>query len=270
MEYKRSQPWLADKALGALDARRDVELAAHLAACSGCRAALDREQLLFAAIHRGVIKSVAASPSPEMAVRIRHRVTTEAAAERGSQTATAAWRFGSNHWIPVAAAAALLIALASLWLIHRRTFERVEATKPVGAKPAPSIAHPLPAVARAGGVGVELKPGAAPMSRTETARVATWRGQTRVPGTSPAEPEVLVDKEEAALVLQLYYSANHLPAEGSASAHLSAEPERDADGNLAALEIPPLEGITDLEPKFGSDEPEGKTSTDAEPNGVRR
>ncbi|MGO9275058.1 MAG: hypothetical protein ACLQOO_33300 [Terriglobia bacterium] len=260
MKCKRYQPWLTDKALGTLDARRDPELAAQVAACSGCRAALDREQILFAAIHRGVTKSVAASPSAEMAVRIRRRVATEAAAEH-------VWQFDSRRWIPVAAAA-LLIALASLWLIHRRTFERVEATKSAAAKPAPSIAHPLPAVAGEGGEGVEPKPGAAPVNRAETARVATRRGEARLPRTSTAEPEVLVDKEEAVLVLQLYYSANPFPVNHSVSAHLSAAPERDADGNLAALEIPPLQ-IAALEPTPGPD-PDGKASAEDRPDDVQR
>jgi len=107
------------------------------------------------------------------------------------------------------------------------------------------------------------------VNRTVTTRVATRRGQARVLRTSPAEPEVLVDKEEAALVLQLYYSANHLPAGDGASAHLSAEPERDADGNLAALQIPPLQ-ITALEPTPDSEETEGKTAADDRPGDIQR
>jgi len=267
MECRRYQRWLADKALGALDARRDAELAAHLAACSGCRAALDREQLLFAAIDRGVTKCVAASPSAEMAVRIRQRVATVAVAEL--RTAVTAWWFGSRHWVLVAAAAALMLALGPLWRIHRRTVERQEATKSAAARPTPHLGQPLPALATAGGVGVGSKPGGSPVNRTVTTRVATRRGQARVLRTSPAEPEVLVDKEEAALVLQLYYSANHLPAGDGASAHLSAEPERDADGNLAALQIPPLQ-ITALEPTPDSEETEGKTAADDRPGDIQR
>ncbi|HMD97177.1 MAG TPA: zf-HC2 domain-containing protein [Terriglobia bacterium] len=273
MECKRYEPWSADKVLGALDARRDAELTAHLAGCSRCRAALDREQLLFAAIHRGVAKSVEPSPSPEMAARIRERVTTEVAAERDerrSQTAAAAWLYGSRRWVPVAVAAALVLALGSLWMMHRRGGEHPEATRPAVARSAAPTGQPLPAIATDRASGVQPKRGPFPLKRTVTARAAIRGTLRRMPRTSPAEPEVLVDKEEAALVLQLYYSASHLPADDSASLHLSAQPERDADGNLAALEIPPLEGITDLEPRFGSDQPEGKTSTDAEPNGVRR
>jgi hypothetical protein len=273
MKCMRYQEWLADKALGALDARYEAELTAHLAACSRCRAVLDREQVLFAAIHRGVAKSVAALPSLEMAVRIRQRVTMGAAIQRDkrrSQTAPTAWRFGSLPWIPVAAAAALMLALVSLALIHRRTLvERMAETKSAPAKPAPSLGNPLPAVATAGGEGVEPKRGASPVTRGLAARAATRRGRTRVVQTSPAAPEVLVDRQEAVLVLQLYYSANHLPTDGNASVHLSAMPERDADGNLAALEIPPLE-TTDLEPKPSSDDLEGRAAADAGPSGVQR
>jgi len=107
------------------------------------------------------------------------------------------------------------------------------------------------------------------MSRAETAQVATRRGQARVPRTSPAEPEVLVDKEEAVLVLQLYRSANHLPADDSASTHLSAVPERDADGNLAALEIPPLQ-TTAPEPTQGSEDTGDKTPAEDRPDDVQR
>jgi len=265
MECKRYQGWLADKALGALDAGRDAELAAHLAACSGCRAALEREQFLFAAIHRGVAKSVAASPSPEMTVRIRQRVAAEGATEH-------LWPFGSRRWIPIAVGAALLFALGSLWLIHRRRVERVEATNAFAAKPAPSLrplGRSLPAVATAGGEGVETKAGASSVNRVVTPRVVTRRGPTRVARTSPAEPEVLVDKEEAVLVLQLYYSANHLPADDSAAVHMSAVPERDADGNLAALEIPPLQTAAS-EPKPGPDDPDGETSAETGPSRVQQ
>ena len=266
MDCERYQAWLADKALGALDAGRDAELAAHLALCPGCRAALEREQLLFAAIHRGVAKSVSASPSPEMAVRIRRRVAAEAVeAEHG-------WRFGSRLWISVAIAAALLLSFGSVWLIHRRSVERLERTKSVAGEAAPplrSLGSSLPAVATAGNEGVEEpKPGASPAHRAATPRVVT-RPPTRVSRTSSAEPEVLVDKEEAALVLQLYYSANHLPAGDGASAHLSAEPERDADGNLAALQIPPLQ-ITALEPTPDSEETEGKNPADDRPGDIQR
>jgi hypothetical protein len=262
MECKRCQPWLADKALGALDSRRDAELAAHLATCPGCRAALDREQLLFAAIHRGVAKSVAASPSSEMTTRIRQRVITAAVAEH-------AWLFGSRHWIPLAAAAALMLAFGSLWLIHRRTVERGEVTKSVAAKPAPAIGNPLRAVAKAGGKGVGPKPRASRVNRDMTSQIEDRSGQRRVGRNSPVEPEVLVDKGEAKLVLQLYYSANRLPADHSRSVHLTPEPERDADGNLAALEIPPLES-GDLEPKSGSEETGGKTPAEDRPDDVQR
>jgi len=250
MKCKRYQPWLADKALGALDARREADLAAHLAACSGCRAALDREQLLFAAIHRGVAKSVAASPSPEMAARIRRQVATEAAA------AEHAWQFGSRHWIPVAVAAALLIAFGSFWLIHRRSVELV-ATRSAAAKPAPSFGHPAPAAGTAG--GVEPKAGASPVKQAMTARVATRRVRTKVARTSPAEPEVLVEKDEAALVIQLYNAARSGRMDGASLVAVPPGLKRDADGNIvpAPLEISPLE-IAKLD--------SGKEATQSEDN----
>src|SRR5271157_1521903 len=175
MECKRYEPWSADKVLGALDARRDAELTAHLAGCSRCRAALDREQLLFAAIHRGVAKSVEPSPSPEMAARIRERVTTEVAAERDerrSQTAAAAWLYGSRRWVPVAVAAALVLALGSLWMMHRRGGEHPEATRPAVARSAAPTGQPLPAIATDRASGVQPKRGPFPLKRTVTARAA--------------------------------------------------------------------------------------------------
>jgi hypothetical protein len=120
--------WLSDAALGALDAQRDAVLRAHLAECAACRAALEAERALFAAMDAGLEASVAAEPSPEFVARVRMRLAEEPAPR-------AAWLTG---WLPVTATAMAVIALAAVWFLPRDTVVSPPATPEIGKSSAPA------------------------------------------------------------------------------------------------------------------------------------
>ena len=69
MGCAKYKDWLSDAALGALDPKREAELRAHVAGCEACRAALESEQALFAAMDAGLESSVASEPSPAFVAR---------------------------------------------------------------------------------------------------------------------------------------------------------------------------------------------------------
>jgi len=255
MNCKRYQEWLADKALGALDGRRDAELAAHLATCASCRAALDRERLLFTAIDRGVAQSVAEEPSPEIAVRIRQRIGVEAGQPR------IAWRLGFDRWVPVAVAATLVVVLGSVWLLHRRAVQPAAVTRSVAQKQPPAVGEPAnsagSSAAQQSAAGVKPLPNENRASQSSIARVAARRPDGLARKVSPAEPEVLVEKDEAALVLEIYNAARTGRVDGNSLVSLPPSFKRDADGSLAPLEVPPLE-TADSGVSSSSDEPGGE------------
>jgi hypothetical protein len=68
---------LTDAALGELAPEREAAFAAHAAECAACRAALSREQLLFAAMDRALACAVAGEPSAQFAANVRARIAGE-------------------------------------------------------------------------------------------------------------------------------------------------------------------------------------------------
>ena len=239
MKCERYQAWLGDEALGGLDVRRDAELAAHLEICSECRAALEGERLLVAAIDRGVARVAAAEPSPAMAVRIRQRVAGEAGSTEH------AWRLGARRWLPVALVATMAVVLGSFGLIHRRNQSRSPAPNPLAQQQAPAIVQPTGAsgTTTQKGIHAAVKPRSVPVrgNRVLLARTHSKGSQGHARRRIlPAEPEVLVEKDEAALVIQLYNAARSGRVDGASLVAQPPGPKRDADGSLAPLEIPPL------------------------------
>ncbi len=114
MACERYKVSLVDAALGALEPALEAELRAHLEHCAACCAAFDAERRLVAAIDRGVAASVAAEPSPELAVRVCQRIEAERVPARP-------WFAGSwmEHWVPAAAGALAVLALVTVWLARR-------------------------------------------------------------------------------------------------------------------------------------------------------
>jgi len=176
---------LSDAALGALDPARDAELRAHAAECAACRAALEAERALFAAIDAGLEARVSPEHSPEFAARVRMRVAEEPLLRPG-------WLAG---WLPATAAALAVLVLLVVWYLPR------------GTQPSPAVAPPV--------VAKQLPPppmepthvGSVPGSRRKTvehlAEVASLAGH---PTLAKKEPEILVPPGQWLAVVRLYRS----------------------------------------------------------------
>jgi hypothetical protein len=240
MDCQRYKDWLGDNALGVLDQASEAQLRAHLEICSECRAALDRERLLLAAIDRGIETDLKADLSPEFAARVRARLAEEAAKPR----------FRLARWIPAAAAALAAVMLGAMWIAHRPAGRHVvPASRQTGtattAQPQTPPGHtPAPEATR-----VAVVPNQARV-RSGTARHLA--GRNRKASSAPAEPQVLIDKSEQESIARLYQAiqSGHVDV-ASLAAELAAL-KRDANGSLVPvpLEIPPLE-IAKLDPKSG-------------------
>jgi hypothetical protein len=227
MNCRRYQKWIPDAALGALAPAHAAELAAHAAACSGCREALERERQLHRALDRELTDWLRAEPSPQLAAAVRRRLAGHpAAAARG-------WR-----WIPITAGALAAAALV-LWLIPRT----VEAP-PVAVEP------PAPATQAA-----EIRP-AEPAAPPEVPGRVRERERT-ARAAAPVEPadEVIVPPGQWQAAVQLYRASRsgRLDADSVVAEPTPLE-ARIADLRMSLLEIVPLE------PEPGRDAPERGTA----------
>jgi len=237
MKCRRYQGWIKDKALGVLDARREGELQAHLAVCAECRGALEHERLLLATIDRGVAQAVVGEPSAAMAARVRQRVAAEAGA------ADHARRLGFRRWVTVAVAGGLIIAIGSFWLAHRQSASRVTVPNRIAGNKTPAVAQP---VHTASGEARHNDADRGMRRRLNADLVNDLVARARRDSSedharrAPAEPEVIVEKGQAALVLQLYNAALTGRVDGASLVAIPPGLKRDADGLLMPLEIPPL------------------------------
>jgi negative regulator of sigma E activity len=179
MACAKYKDWLSDAALGALDAARDGELRAHLRECAACRAALEEERALLAAIDAGLEASVAAEPSPSFVAQVRMRVAEEAPPSR-------AWLAG---WLPVTATAVAALILLVVWFVPRGA-QQPEATPQTVVQQAPTPQVPSTAAPEASGTLLRA-PVAAPVVPGRAQQEAT-------------EPEILVAADQWATVLRLY------------------------------------------------------------------
>ena len=220
MACAKYKDWLSDAALGALDAAREVELRAHIAGCAACRAALETEQALFAALDAGLESSVAAEPSPEFIARVRMRVA-EQAVQRPS------WMAG---WLPLTASVVAVLILLVVWFIPRGAQQPSETQSPIAQKPIAPQAIQVPAGA---------------VRRIETATsghvaiVATPGGRLPRPAE---EPEILVPAGQWVAVLRLYEGVSRGRVDGdSLLKPVSAELPAIEDLKLPDLNIPKIE-----------------------------
>jgi hypothetical protein len=203
----------------ALGAPRAAEFEAHLRACADCRAELERQQQLAAAMDLALVSSLAVEPSPEFAARVRQRLAEEPAPR-------AAWFPG---WLP-AAAGALGVALLVWWLIPPRTAPPAPEA-PVVAKVEPG--PPAPVEGRA----PSPAPKAARPSRPAPLRAAG----------SPGPPEILLPLEQRQGVEWLYRALQRRPerthdllAQVQERAREQAETVQVAGLAIPRLEILPL------------------------------
>lgn len=214
MACAKYKDWLSDAALGALDAAREVELCAHVAGCEACRAALESEQALFAAMDAGLESSVAAEPSPEFVARVRMRVA-EQAVQRPS------WMAG---WLPLTASAVAVVLLLVVWFIPRGAQQPSETQSPIAQKPTAPQA-------------IQVSAGA--VRRVETApaghvAIVATTGN-RVP-RSAEEPEILVPAGQWMAVLRLYEGVHR----GRVNADSLLKPVPEELPLLEELKVPEL------------------------------
>jgi len=196
-----------------MESRRQAEFAAHLAVCAGCRAALERERRLLAAIDIAIAASVAAEPSPEFAARVRQRLEQEG-------LLAPLW---FSSWVPAAAVAFVLVAVVVAWLAWRRPV--VPGTRePASAAEVVSRARP-----------------SGPTEQSATPRGATpARGHLKQVVAQVAEPEVLVPPGQHEAVLQLY-AALRSGRVDPASLVAPSAPLEPAELKIAPLEVIKLE-----------------------------
>jgi len=141
-----------------------------------------------------------------------------------------------------------MFAFGSLWLTHRRNAPRVTAPNPLAQKQLPAIEQGagLANMARRqkptyGNIGPQA--GGDRSTRELLARVRARHSESHTQRLSSSEPEVLVEKDEATLVLQIYNAARSGRVNGASLVALSPGLKRDEDGDLVPvpLDIPPLE-----------------------------
>ncbi len=182
MACERYTDRLEDAALGALDPARDAELSAHVSTCRECRAGLERERLLVAAMEQGIVASVAGDPSPEFVARLRRRLAEEAARPR----------FGFAGWVPVAVPVVALAALAIVLLAPRPS--RPPANSAKTREPAET--------GRAERAASPLSPGA--RNEHPAVRKGLRKATPRRGPNVGNEPEVVVEKGEWDAVVKFY------------------------------------------------------------------
>lgn len=203
MACEQCNDWLMDAALGALPSRNEAELRRHLAVCSSCRSALERERLLLGAIDCGIAASMAAEPAPEMVARVRMRLAEE--------TASAANAF--RLWLPIAAAVLAMVVLLAHWFRPR-----VPSAPGVAGETPPSTPQ----------VAVPSAPLSAVLSPRER---SVHRSVSQPRKASLQEPEVLVPPGQWQAVLELADALNHGRLNGPALAA-----DLGSSGKLLALE----------------------------------
>jgi len=213
MDCKRFEDQLMDAALGGLPPERETELRAHLRECAPCRAESERQQQLVAAMDNTFDRMAAAEPSPEMVVRIRLKIAEQPAPSRG-------WLVS---WWPAATGALAAAALVAYLMIPHTTVPQAGREQPVTVTPPPAqVANALPPV--------EAKPPRQP--RRPAAAAAR-----------PAEPEVLVPRDQERAVAWLYRAMQSQPQRMTALLAREArnKEEQAKPLELARLSIPPLE-----------------------------
>ena len=182
----------------------------HLALCSQCRQALERERELLQRIDADLRAALEIAPSPSLLPRIHARVAREPA--RGSP-----W---TMRWLlPAVAGALALFALAR--------YTRQPPPGPTqGERAAPVVA------ASAAPSSPQAEP------RTREVRVS---GPRRTVALAPrAEPEVIVPAAEEAALRQLAAVLRRKEVELASVALAEAESPPIEDLKVAPLDIPPL------------------------------
>jgi Putative zinc-finger len=215
-----------DFALDELSPKSELELLAHVAECDACREAYDHAKAVRSLVDRGVETLVAGEPSPQFTVRLRARISTEAAPKRWNWDAWRIWDLASQQRLSYAAGAVVLatiLAVLVMGLPRRHVFAPsvAEVTSTTSAPPSTATAFPK-----------------APTNPDDSRKEFTSSRSVPSPRIR-REPEVLVPKGELLAVAQFYDAVHSGRVDGD---QLYA-------GQLAIqkpLEVKPIE-ITPLE-----------------------
>jgi len=201
------------------------ELRAHLAACPACRTALAQEQSLFSSIDIGLRAAVNVEMPASLLPCVRHSIAEQPAVTRG-------W---TPSWLTVAAAAAVLIAfIAARPLWRTDVIPAPVHTALNSSSPAPKVLPPE----------VQNSPAAPPV---EIPSVATLRkAATRKPAPHDAMPEVLVPRDQDALLVSYAEQRSHRKHPPLVAANFDPT-------NLSLLQIAPIQ-IDQLDVKLMTEE----------------
>ncbi len=234
MSCYKYKPWITDAAAESLRPHHDAELRAHVAHCEDCRLALERARELMATIDRGIVDVLDVEPSEELHASIRRRFGRR-------DVRTQALCFAPTaRWAATAAVAVFMAAAGiTIWKARPTSTE-----KTVLVSPAPAMRQRLsqrlssaPTAARRpkhkGAVMARNEFGMPPVRRSR-------RGLHR--SKEPAQPQVLVEKDQEALLIELYKGLMTGRIKGQPLLKTPPGYKRGPDGWLvpAPLQIPPI------------------------------
>lgn len=246
MNCKRYAKWINEAALGPLDATREVEFRRHLLECPRCQTQLEQEQRLLAAIDQTMARSLAAEPAASLYVKTRQRIAESASAKAGFSPPLRALA-------AIAAACVVVIAIVLAWQAQRRSVRQPTAPTVTVARE-----QPVPQAVRHETRTVTTSSNTA---RQVAVSHSKRRARSRRPGNKPSHqdalPQVLVPKDEMALVLELYNGVRTGKIDGASLLTVPPGFKREADGALvpAPIEIKPIE-IAQLSDDSGSLNPQ--------------
>lgn len=232
MNCKRYAKWINEAALGALDATREAEFCRHLLECPRCQTQIEQEQRLLAAIDQTMARSLAAEPAASLYVKTRQRIAEGA-------TAKVSFSLPLRIVGTVAAACVVVVAIVLAWQAQRRSVRQhaVPTVTVAREQPAPQAVRHETRTMTPSGNGV----GQVAVGHSKR------RARSRRPGNNPSHqdtlPQVLVPKNEMALVLELYNGVRTGKIDGASLLAVPAGFTREKDGTLASapIEIKPIE-----------------------------
>lgn len=238
MECKRYSNWIKNAALGSLDAVRAAELHRHLLKCSRCAQQLEREQRLLAAVDQAMVRSLAVEAADDLHIRIRQKIA-------GQTKASVSFPLG--RIAAAVAACAVAVAIIFVWLprhpIARRQTMNAALARRAKRRSTTVILSEAKNLKMRG-----LRDSASPPApqNGKSSGLSRKHGR-RVHRDSM--PEVLVPKNEMALVLSLYNGVRTGKIDGASLLKTPSGFKREPDGTLTAapLKIEPIK-ISEIKP----------------------
>lgn len=252
MNCKRFKMWIIDLAAGAPgkgSEEHDAELHRHIAACPECREAFQREIRLETAIDRALERSLVGEPSYGFVSQVRQRIAADANRQK----------FGflrpilSARWAGLAVLFAVVVAGGIFWKYHQPQLARSRAVRMARAENprledaatgSRSIKKRLtaanPGLKEAGSRGTV----SVPWERAAASTTPRLARHARAPRAAKAStPEVIVPKNQMALVLQLYYGTRSGEIDGASLVAVPPGFKREPDGSLgiAPIVITPIQ-----------------------------